>query len=177
MVKNNIIKKGFSLAEALVVMAVVAILFACATKVISTKPKQQISTTSHGYYECYLDGSTHRQHYVKDGVESGVQSGSCVFEPPAAATVFNITGYVNGYYSYMQPVINQDLTITLAEETCYSDTVCTTKNVVNFKSSTGTASLTANSSYNEVRYFLRAMYPDSIIYNNGSLQKGILISW
>lgn len=33
-------KKGFSLAEALVVMAVVSIFFAAVTKVITTRPKK-----------------------------------------------------------------------------------------------------------------------------------------
>lgn len=34
-------KKGFSLSEALVVMAVVSIFFAAVTKVITTRPKNQ----------------------------------------------------------------------------------------------------------------------------------------
>lgn len=49
-------KKGFSLAEALVVMAVVSIFFAAVTKVITTRPKKPKQANLHGYYECYVDG-------------------------------------------------------------------------------------------------------------------------
>ena len=54
-------KKGFSLAEALVVMAVVSIFFAAVTKVITTRPKKPKQANLHGYYECYVDGGMYER--------------------------------------------------------------------------------------------------------------------
>ena len=49
------VKKGFSLAEALVVMAIISIFFAAASKIITTRPKPPKQVNQHGYYECYLN--------------------------------------------------------------------------------------------------------------------------
>ena len=63
------VKRGFSLAEALVVMAIISIFFAAATKIITTRPKPKIQVNPHGYFECYKLGGTQYQRSVREQLE------------------------------------------------------------------------------------------------------------
>ena len=89
-------KKGFSLAEALVVMAVVSIFFAAVTKVITTRPKKPKQANLHGYYECYV--ATKPKAVTK-----------CKFQPPGNISFFNINTYGPAFYSNMEPNISRDI--------------------------------------------------------------------
>lgn len=161
------VKKGFSLAEALVVMAIISIFFAAASKIITTKPKVKKQINAHGYYECYysyyLGG--HKQKYVRDGVASPLQSVPvCKFEPPAGIAFFNINTY-NPCNSSFQPNINNALTISLGG-----------RDVV-IRSDTETLALPGNTRCDDIRMFFSTLYPKSEMYNNGTILKGIFISW
>lgn len=158
------VKKGFSLAEALVVMAIISIFFAAASKIITTKPKVKKQINAHGYYECYYSDG-HKQKYVRDGVASPLQSVSeCKFEPPAGIAFFNINSS-NPCYSSFQPNINNALTISLGGSG------------VVIRSDTETLELSDNTNCSEIRMFFSTLYPKSEIYNNGAILKGVFISW
>lgn len=158
------VKKGFSLAEALIVMAIVSIFFAAASKIITTKPKIKKQTNAHGYYECYYSGG-YKQKYVRDGVATPLQSVTeCKFEPPAGAAFFNINSF-NPCYSSFQPNINNALTISLEG----SD--------VAIGSDMEALELSDNTNCSDIRMFFSTLYPKSEMYNNGAILKGVFISW
>ncbi len=161
------VKKGFSLAEALVVMAIIAILFSCASKVITTKPQPKRQLTSHGYFECYLDGATLMQRYVRENVESSLSSagGSCRFEPPSGVAFFNINTYGTVLYSDFQPNINNDLSIIIDGSN------------IRIESTTGSLTLSSNEDAENMRNYFKLTYPDSKIYNSGAMRTGLMISW
>ena len=161
------VKKGFSLAEALVVMAIISIFFAAASKIITTKPKVKKQINAHGYYECYYLGG-HKQKYVRDGVASPLQSVSeCKFEPPAGIAFFNINSFnsFNSCHSSFQPNINNALTISLGGSG------------VVIRSDTETLALSNNTNCSDIRMFFSTLYPKSEMYNNGVILKGVFISW
>lgn len=134
------VKKGFSLAEALIVMAIISIFFAAASKIITTKPKVKKQINAHGYYECYYSGG-HKQKYMRDGVASPLQSVSeCKFEPPAGIAFFNVNSS-NPCYSSFQPNINNALTISLGGSG------------VVIRSDTETLELSDNTNCSEIRMF------------------------
>ena len=157
------VKKGFSLAEALVVMAIISIFFAAASKIITTKPKIKKQINAHGYYECYYSGG-HKQKYVRDGVASPLESVSeCKFEPPAGIAFFDINSY-NPCYTSFQPNINNVLTISLIGN-------------ITIQSETKITTLSSNTDCSDIQMFFSTLYPKSEIYNNGAILKGIFISW
>lgn len=158
------VKKGFSLAEALIVMAIISIFFAAASKIITTKPKVKKQINAHGYYECYYSGG-HKQKYMRDGVASPLQSVSeCKFEPPAGIAFFNVNSS-NPCYTSFQPNINNALTISLEGSG------------VVIRSDTETLELSDNTNCSDIRMFFSTLYPKSDIYNNGTILKGVFISW
>ena len=157
------VKKGFSLAEALVVMAIISIFFAAASKIITTKPKVKKQRNAHGYYECYYLGG-YKQKYVRDGVASPLESVSeCKFEPPAGIAFFNINSS-DPCYSSFQPNINNVLTISLIGN-------------ITIQSETKTTTLSSNTECSDIQMFFSTLYPKSEIYNNGAILKGVFISW
>jgi len=159
MVKNNL-KKGFSLAEALIVMVIISVFFAVGAKVFTTRPKPKKQINSHGYYECYLNGGL-KQRYIREGVETPEKSvGTCTFEPPTGIAFFNINSYSPTTHSSFEPNINNILTISIGGGISISG-----------------QGLSSNAEQDEVRMFLQTMYPDSKLYNNGSIRQGIIISW
>lgn len=160
------VKKGFSLAEALIVMTIIAVLFACASKIITTRPKPKRQITPHGYYECYLDGPQLKQRYVREKVETDpINVSSCLFEPPKGVLFFNINAYGSVYYSDFQPNINNDLNISINGSGMI------------IRSQTDTLILESNVDALNVSSYLKVMYPESELYNNGSVRTGIIISW
>lgn len=151
--------------EALVVMAIISIFFAAASKIITTKPKPPKQVNSHGYYECYVNGGLN-QRYVRDGIGTALQSvATCTFEPPGSIAFFNINTYGPVYHSSFEPNINNKLTISISGSSIKID------------SDNGTLNLSNNSTENDVRMFLETLYSNSGIYNDGSIRQGVIISW
>ncbi len=163
------VKKGFSLVEALIVMAIVAILFACASKVITTRPKQNKQVTSHGYFECYLMGSQLWQRYVRDGAEEPARfvSGHCTFQPPSGVAFFSLNS-INPPYSEFQPNINNDLEISVNADQISISAV---------GNSQDSYTVVSNDNVQNMRNYFNMMYPDSELYNNGNPRSGLMISW
>mgnify|MGYP001095526441 CR=1 FL=1 len=158
------VKRGFSLAEALVVMVIISIFFAAAAKVFTTRPKPKKQINAHGYYECYGSGSF-QQRYVRDGIESPTVSVSkCTFEPPTGIAFFNINSYSPIAHSSFEPNINNTITISI-------------NSGISISGDGKQISLSSNGTQDEIRMFLKSLYPDSKLYNGGSILKGIIISW
>lgn len=157
-------KNGFSLAEALVVMVIISIFFAVGAKVFTTRPKPKKQINSHGYYECFQGGGL-QQRYVRDGVETPTQSvARCTFEPPTGIAFFNINSFSPVAHSSFEPNINNTLTISVGGG-------------ISISGDGKSISLASNASQDEIRMFLKSLYPDSKLYNNGSIRTGIMISW
>lgn len=168
------VKRGFSLAEALVVMAIISIFFAAATKIITTRPKPKIQVNPHGYFECYKLGGTQYQRSVREQLEIENKAASpCTFIPPAGIAFFGLNTYGPGglYHSSFEPNINNALKITVGT------------NSITFQSDTQSYVLNADDTAdnNDTEYnaklFFEAIYSDSMIYNGGAYNEGIMISW
>lgn len=163
------IKKGFSLAEALVVMAVVSIFFALATKVIAVKPKNKVQNNPHGYFECYLDDGHLKQHSVAEGTDSSVldKSEACDFYPATGVAFFNIHTYGPVYYIGFEPNISNAIKINV------SSTALSMQGGGNsFAFST-----TDESAKGNTEIFLKVFHSDSKMYNGGAIRTGVMISW
>jgi len=165
MVKNNL-KKGFSLAEALIVMVIISVFFATAAKVITTKPKAKRIVNEHGYYECYIKGGGIYQRYVRQDLPAEEENVSvCSFEAPTGVGFFNINSYSPVAHSSFEPNINNKLRINISG------------GGINISSSNGSYSLSSNTDSDIQKKFFGAIYPDSELFNNGAIRSGILISW
>ena len=90
-IKNK--KFGFSLAETLISMLVLSMFFIATSKMITTKPKTEVSENKHGYFECYMDGGTLMQKRSDEGSQGDpvpAPNGVCSFEPPSGIAFANI---------------------------------------------------------------------------------------
>ena len=238
------VKKGFSLVEALVVMTILAVFFAFGARIMTTKPKLKKQDTEHGYYECVYQGG-HKQRYVIEGVASAVENLSqCKVAIEQNAGFFNVRLVVPTYtykaksgnqtltrltfkdmssnktlakkfnsyansknlpyraenypeyaeyfwrksgstyhfydlsqvtinlndakvYTYFTPNITDTLTLNLsAEDLSFNG------EEFNFKLEQDTSM-----SLNDIKSYLKTTFPDSMIYNNGNLLKGVMINW
>ncbi len=181
------VKQGFSLAEALVVMAIISILFAAVAKVITTRPEKPKQTNMHGYFECYVDGGL-KQRYVRNGASTPLESvAQCHFEPISGVAFYNINSFKRGttptsvdntvtppivldddgiYYSHFEPNISTELSITK------------TANSFRISSSNGRSmDLGDNAKRSEQELFFKSLYSDTNMYNGGTIRDGVLISW
>ncbi len=163
------VKRGFSLAEALVVMVIISIFFAAAAKVITTKPKPKKQVNTHGYFECYRkDGGGLFQRYVREGVPTEEESVSiCTFEAPTGVGFFNLNSYSPVAHSSMEPNINTRLTINVGSN-------------ITVNSSNGTYTLTGTDGVTQEtqRKFFGSIYRDSMVFNEGgNVRAGVIISW
>lgn len=167
------VKKGFSLVEALLVMVIISILFAAGTKVITTRPKPMAQTTPHGYYECYNDSGL-KQRYVREGAENAQEQAvsQCIFEPPVGAAVFNLTSYSPILHSSFEPNINNKLNVSISGGITLS-TNAAAAGVDGMNS----ISLEPNADGEEIRQTLKVLYPKSKLYNEGQIRSGIIIGW
>lgn len=165
------VNKGFSLVEALVVMAVISVLFAVSTKVITTKPKPAMEESVHGYYEC-VSGSFEK--YNRDGVETPLQRVSeCKFEPPIGASFFNVSAADatrNFCYTGYEPNINNKLSfrikyknVTIISENPYMEQELPLD----------------HDTCTDVKNFFKTSYPDVEMFNSAveKMNPGVFISW
>ena len=110
-IKNT--KCGFSLAEALISMLILSLFFIATSKIMTTKPKAEISENKHGYFECYHDGTNLKQKR-SDGSYAGapINVSECSFIPPkgiafANIYVLNTTG-IRHFDDDGEPVLDED---------------------------------------------------------------------
>lgn len=78
--KSLHIKRGFSLADALVSMLILSMFFMATSKIITIKQKDEANVKTTGYYECYKKDGKMYEKYYNGSLKENV--GSCVFNPP-----------------------------------------------------------------------------------------------
>lgn len=165
------VKKGFTLAETLVVIAIVSIFFSFAAKVITTKPKPRRQSIAHGYFECYIDGGL-KQRMVQNGVptEPKNMSGSCKFTPVNGVSFYNINSY-NPSFTKIEPNIAEPIFIAINPG-----------NTITFSKDGDSYTLESDETISDENdTFFETVYPDSKMCNyNGqhcSMRSGVMISW
>ena len=161
------VKRGFSLAEALIVMAILSIFFAFGAKVITTPQKQRSEGANHGYFECWKTGSSYlSERYVLNGAVSSTreQINTCIFDARPGTAMFMLRGNVAGnYYNTYEPNINNTLNITFTN----------TSMLINGSE----VALDDDYDANDYEAQLGADYEDSMLYNNGNPREGVIIFW
>lgn len=172
------VKRGFSLAEALVVMAVVSILFSALAKVITTKPRTKEQANPHGYYECYIDGGELKQHYaLENGKGSTENAGArCTFKPQTGVAFYNINEICGSYYSGFEPNINNTIYISFSgDNKKYIRSESSESGSIILEYDDG--SVATDKEIENIKTYFKYAYPESKIYNNGSYRCGLMISW
>lgn len=175
------VKKGFSLAEALVVMAIISIFFAAAGKIMTQKPKPIKQQNPHGYFECYLDGGTHKQSSaIEEAATDPVvaEGGACKFEPPKGVAFFNVNTYGRAFYSDFEPNVNNTINIKINTASTTDDFITIYKDSKTFVIKAADAlSTNFRNEQESAKVYFEAIHPKSQIYNNGNVRTGIMFSW
>ena len=175
------VKKGFSLAEALVVMAIISIFFAAAGKIMTQKPKPIKQQNPHGYFECYLDGGTLKQSSAIEEAATdpiAAEGGACTFEPPKGVAFFNVNTYGRAFYSDFEPNVNNTINIKIHDAAGAKDFVTIYNGDKTFKiASADTLSTEFKNQKESAEVYFGAIHPKSQIYNNGNVRTGIMFSW
>ena len=175
------VKKGFSLAEALVVMAIISIFFAAAGKIMTQKPKPIKQQNPHGYFECYLDGGTLKQSSaIEEAATDPVvaEGGACKFEPPKGVAFFNVNTYGRAFYSDFEPNVNNTINIKIHNVADADDFVTIYKDSKTFKIASADPYTSEFQNQKEsAEVYFEAIHPKSQIYNNGNVRTGIMFSW
>lgn len=175
------VKKGFSLAEALVVMAIISIFFAAAGKIMTQKPKPIKQQNPHGYFECYLDGATLKQSSAIEEAATDpiVAEGEvCTFEPPKGVAFFNVNTYGRAFYSDFEPNVNNTINIKINTASTTDDFITIYKDSKTFVIKAADAlSTNFRNEQESAEVYFQAIHPKSQIYNNGNVRTGIMFSW
>lgn len=84
-------RKGFSLAEALITLLLVAICAVLSVPVFKKK-EQKLQYETHGSYECYMteDSYIEYKRSAKGTITSTKEVSSCKFVPPKSAAEFHV---------------------------------------------------------------------------------------
>lgn len=114
------LKKGFTLAEMLVVLLIVSLVAIASVPLAHKRFKVHKPKTVHGKYECYYDGDTLKESQWENGVKvrDNVTVATCNFTPNPKATYFivqAIGGGGGGAYSGGDTMVRSEST--------YSDTI------------------------------------------------------
>lgn len=176
------VKKGFSLAEALVVMAIISIFFAAAGKIMTQKPKPIKQQNPHGYFECYLDGATLKQSSAIEEAATDpidAEGGACTFEPPKGVAFFNVNTYGPAFYSDFEPNVNNTINIKINNAAGAKDFVKIYNGDKTFyiESDDNPLSKEFDNQKESAKVYFQAIHPKSQIYNNGNVRTGIMFSW
>lgn len=162
------VKKGFTLSEALIVMAIMSIFFAFAAKTVTTKPRPKRETNIHGYYECVNNNGWKERYVIENNVTAAKDiEGSCIFQLRPGIGLFWIQAKVGeNYYNITEPNVNQNLRITF------------NSGRLNINGTT----IEPNEGMEEENLInhLRATYSDSMLCNDNNCENplnGIIISW
>ena len=169
------VKSGFSLAEALIVMLIISVLFSVGAKVMTKKPKPQKVTNPHGSFECYIDGATVKEANSREGVSFEPQDadgGVCRFSPPKGIAFFNINSYEYGFYNGTEPNMNQELEIMLQGD---NFTIRSESGDKTFPDNA--PDMNNDSAQRSAEAYFCSIHPNSNICNNRSYRQGVMISW
>lgn len=111
------INSGFSLAEALIVMAIVCIVAALATPALTKFVKKKGQQTASGMYACYYEGASLKQWHSGDSAKT---VSACTFKLNARDNAYYLIKAVGGggttpgmYVSTYIPRADSDLRITI----------------------------------------------------------------
>ena len=118
------VKKGFTLMEMMVVLTILAIFFAAASKGIAGKAKKRQQFNQHGSYTCILQEHeavpSILQTLSRDNIQSqlGLVDSSCRFQPPPSVPFFNVNiiDWKSGVISTVEPQIALPLTISFPSD-------------------------------------------------------------
>lgn len=92
--KNNTIKSGFSILEALVSMLVLSLFFIASSRIITQKHSAEFEDSPHGYYECYFADGKQWEHRSQDSEDREPKEvDKCIFDPPTTANFVNVHYY------------------------------------------------------------------------------------
>ena len=176
------VKKGFSLAEALVVMAIISIFFAAAGKIMTQKPKPIKQQNPHGYFECYLDGATLKQSSAIEEAATDpidAEGGVCTFEPPKGVAFFNVNTYGRAFYSDFEPNVNNTINIRINNGADAKDfvTIYNGSNTFTIEPAAEPYTIEFRNQKESAEVYFQAIHPKSQIYNNGNVRTGIMFSW
>lgn len=168
------VKKGFSLVEALIVMLVLSIFFAFGARTITIQQKPRREHNTHGYYECYKTETGWNQRYVINGIdedETILESGICNFERRPNINMFWLQARVGGidgnYYTIAEPNVNDNFSISFEN------------NLLEVINNDITSIIQPVDNYGDTQFsnYLLSTYRNSNIYNNGNIRDGVIISW
>ena len=112
-------KFGFSLAEAMVSMFIVSLIFVFSVKVVGTRPAVTKLKYRHGYYTCYSYATSVKQASSGITEQGQVSGGKCTFVPPKGVSQFNVFYGANltfaggmKVYGVLEPFIDGEIMIT-----------------------------------------------------------------
>lgn len=97
-IKTKFIIRGFSLAEMMIVLAILAIMALAATPLITKKRMAPIQQAPHGQFECYIktsNGHVYQKYTIENSAQGETDMGvagtaSCTFDPPAKSAYFMV---------------------------------------------------------------------------------------
>ena len=162
------VKRGFSLAEALIVMAILSIFFAFGAKVVTRPQKPRSEGANHGYFECVQTGAaSFTERYVLNGAVASTRENIdfCEFEARPGSAVFLVRGKCGDtFYNTFEPNINNRLNIVFSNGAMR----------INGREVAVDATYTAA----DLEAQLGRDYEDSLFYNDGDMRNdGVIIFW
>ena len=178
MVRINVLKNGFSLAEVLVSMLILSVFFIATSKVITVKPKKEVQTFRHGYYECYQQNGVLYEKRA-DGSSTGgnpINVSACTFEPPggiAYVLIYTINKDADGttkFYSSVEPIFDETIKIAFNED--LQNNTYSIRHFQNYFDEPGNGTDVTQGSENQyaLQNYIGASYPSSSIYSLMVLQ-------
>ena len=167
MVKNKT-KFGFSLAEALVSMLVLSMFFLATSKIITTRPKAEVITYKHGYFECYMQGGQLMQKLSEENANTSPKNAgtACTYIPPKGISFLIIHAFndhennIRKFYTSEEAFIDGD-SITGSDEVSINAV-----QLAKFHEylEDGNEELVGNDKINEFINFLGLSHPTSSLY-------------
>ena len=174
MVRINTLKTGFSLAEVLISMLILSVFFIATSKVISVKPKKEVQTFRHGYYECYMqNGNLYEKR--ADGSSTGGNPSlvrDCIFEPPGGIAYVLIYAInvdpsdgKSKFYSSVEPIFDETIRVAAAED--LPNNKYSIQHFQQYFDAPGNGTDISQGSENQyaLHNYIRASYPSSTIYS------------
>ena len=177
------VKPGYSLVEALVVMIVMSILFAMTSNVITTKRKPQTKNEAHGYFECYKNNPgdykvIQRLVYENKEIENITKANNiCNFIPPKGTQSFAVwtnLPYQNGETVIIPSIKDNTVNISVSNGSPYNNQRFTFGDdilpVIQYNTLT-------NDEKNNHYSVMRFIYKNTKIFEVNNIKWGVLIGW
>lgn len=180
MVKNTN-KKGFSIAETLIVLIIMSVVFGATAKILTKKRPNDAIVHQHGQYECWLNGSNYISRYIIEGQEA-IQTENttgCSFKPNLDISLYHVyLVYRNqrGFNLMTIHNIAQEMNITFT-----SQNIVIENKITEEKSLYGPDPIEeGKGDYNAFKTSIEQMYSNLNLISQGDAGKishGVLIVW